>query len=146
MEYSFYLLQSAAFVNTFARLTDKICASGKRAVVFCENKERLDEFDRVLWTFSTNAFVPHGQSDFGFEADQTVFLTDTIKNPNDSSVLILINNFSYDAWKNFDFEKIIFVFSDDLEKNANSCLNDLQKKQQNVNYWQQTQKGWESKV
>lgn len=133
-------------MNTFARLIDKIYLSGKRAIVFCESKEQLDELDKVLWTFSTNSFIPHGQSDFGFEADQAVFLTNVTKKPNNSSVLILTNSFAYESWGNFNFEKIIFVFSEGLEKNANSCLNDLQKKQQNVNYWQQTQKSWESKI
>lgn len=145
MEYSFYKLQANGFCGTLARLLDKICLSGKRSIVFCSNEERLEELDRVLWTFSTNSFIPHGGKKLGYAEDQQVFLTADIENPNKSSILLLINDFEFSLWNGFTFEKVIFAFSEDCEKKAEICLNDLKNNEQNVNYWQQTPQGWQSR-
>jgi DNA polymerase-3 subunit chi len=41
------------------RLTRKALASGCRLVVRHQDKNQLDEFDRLLWTFSELDFLPH---------------------------------------------------------------------------------------
>lgn len=40
-------------------LLDKLCLSDKKIGVLCD-KDNINEIDKDLWTFSTNAFIPHG--------------------------------------------------------------------------------------
>ena len=147
MEYNFYSLRPAGFSNTFARLIEKIYTSGKRAVVSCNSEEKMADLNRVLWTFSVNSFIPHGDQHFGFSKDQPVYFTTGIENPNSAQILVLVDSFIANPWSGFDFEKIIFAFSDDAEASnrAEKVLLDLKKINASVNYWQQTSKSWESR-
>lgn len=46
-------------IYNLGMLLDKLCASGKKIGVLC-NDDNINDIDKGLWTFSTNAFVPHG--------------------------------------------------------------------------------------
>ena len=55
----------------------------------------------------------------------------------------MTDSFDYKSW-NQEFEKVIFVFEDDdSAKTAEKMLADLKNRNENVNYWKQSQKGRE---
>jgi len=41
------------------RLVRKIYRARHKVLVWCDDAVRLDEFDRLLWTFSQQDFIPH---------------------------------------------------------------------------------------
>ncbi len=41
------------------RLVRKIYHARHKVLVWCDDAVRLDEFDRMLWTFSQQDFIPH---------------------------------------------------------------------------------------
>lgn len=49
--------------------------AGQRLVVYCGDKARLAAFDRMLWTFQDDAFVPHVMIGDALAADTAVVMT-----------------------------------------------------------------------
>jgi DNA polymerase-3 subunit chi len=56
------------------RLVRKIYRSGRPVVVCCDDPERLAAFDRELWVFDPQDFVPHVMADDGLAAETPVLL------------------------------------------------------------------------
>lgn len=142
MDYNFYLASANSFENTIARLVDKICSLGKRTIVYSDDEVFLDSLDNVMWTFSTNSFIPHAKYDTKYVDDQIVLLTKNIENENNANILILVNTFNVEQWNSSKFDRIILIFQENLKKNAELCFSDLKKNKHTVNYWEQTPKGW----
>ncbi|MEI2417288.1 DNA polymerase III subunit chi [Orrella sp. JC864] len=49
--------------------------AGQRVLVYCSDRARLAAFDRMLWTYQDDAFVPHVMADDPLAADTAVVLT-----------------------------------------------------------------------
>jgi DNA polymerase-3 subunit chi len=143
MELNFYHVMSGNLVPSVVKLLEKVYDSGKRSVFFSPLEERVKIVDKTLWTFSKNAFVPHGDKSLGFSELQSVYLTSEIENPNKSTVLVMTDGFDYKSWDQ-NFERIIFIFEDDNSaETAQSMFADLKNQGENVKYWKQSQSGWE---
>lgn len=143
MELNFYHVISGNLVPSVVKLLEKVYDSGKKSVFFSPLEERVKIVDKTLWTFSKNAFIPHGDKSLGFSELQSVYLTSKIENPNQATVLVMTDDFDYKSW-NQDFERIICIFEDDNSAEiAQSMFSDLKNQGENVKYWKQSQKGWE---
>lgn len=143
MELNFYHVMSGNLVPSVVRLLEKIYNTGEKSIFFSPLEDRVKIVDKTLWTFSKSSFVPHGDKEFGFADQQSVYMASEIENPNQATVLVMTDGFDYKSW-NRDFEKVIFVFEDDASaEEAQGMLADLKNQQENVNYWRQSQKGWD---
>ncbi|MCR4555293.1 MAG: DNA polymerase III subunit chi [Alphaproteobacteria bacterium] len=143
MELNFYHVMSGNLVPSVAKLLEKVYDSGKKSVFFSPLEDRVKVVDKTLWTFSKNAFIPHGDKSLGFSELQSVYLTSEIENPNKATVLVMTDDFDYKSW-NQDFERVIYIFEDDNSAEiAQSMFSDLKNQGENVKYWKQSQKGWE---
>lgn len=56
------------------RLVRKIYRARLKVLVWCDDAVRLDEFDRLLWTFSQQDFIPHVGAGDPLAADTPVLL------------------------------------------------------------------------
>ncbi|MDR2107300.1 MAG: DNA polymerase III subunit chi [Holosporaceae bacterium] len=145
MEVSFYQTAEGNLVSSAVRLLEKIYASGLRCIFFSPLEERVKTVDKALWTFSTNAFIPHGDKDTGFCDLQPIYFTARVENPNGAKAVMLLDTFDYAAWRGV--ERFIPVFEDEQRAEiAKALCNDLKKSGENVNYWKQSPKGWEKAV
>lgn len=143
MELNFYHVISGNLVPSVVKLLEKVYDSGKKSVFFSPLEERVKIVDKTLWTFSKNAFIPHGDKSLGFSELQSVYLTSKIENPNQATVLVMTDDFDYKSW-NQDFERIICIFEDDNSAEiAQSIFADLKNQGENVKYWKQSRNGWE---
>ncbi|MBO6055661.1 MAG: DNA polymerase III subunit chi [Alphaproteobacteria bacterium] len=143
MELNFYHVMSGNLVPSVAKLLEKVYDSGKKSVFFSPLEDRVKIVDKTLWTFSKNAFIPHGDKSLGFSELQSVYLTSEIENPNKATVLVMTDDFDYKSW-NQNFERVICIFEDDDSAEiAQSMFSDLKNQGENVKYWKQSQKGWE---
>ena len=143
MELNFYHVMSGNLVPSVAKLLEKVYDSGKKSVFFSPLEDRVKVVDKTLWTFSKNAFIPHGDKSLGFSELQSVYLTSEIENPNKATVLVMTDDFDYKSW-NQNFERVICIFEDDNSAEiALSMFSDLKNQGENVKYWKQSQKGWE---
>ena len=144
MEFAIYQSISGNLAGVAVKLLEKIFLSGSRAVFFSPITERVDIINKTLWTYSTNAFIPHGDKRMGFEDQQPIYFTDVFKNPNNASILVLVDTFDLTNKEYKNFEKIMLIFEDiskvdEIEKIYRS----LKDNGKNVNYWKQSPKGWE---
>lgn len=143
MELNFYHVMTGNLVPSIVKLLEKVYISDQRCVFYSPIEERVQIVDKTLWTFSTNAFVPHGTKDMGSPNFQPIYMTSEINNPNDSIVLLLTDSFDYKSW-NQNFEKVLFVFEDESSSQVGRSLyEDLKNQQENVKYWKQSRNGWE---
>lgn len=55
----FYLLNQANEMNIACRLIEKAYLRGHRIFIYCENQQRAEHLDELLWTFKDDSFIPH---------------------------------------------------------------------------------------
>ncbi len=56
------------------RLVRKIYRARSRVLVYCNDRERLSQFDQLLWTFSQHDFIPHVAAGDALAAETPVLL------------------------------------------------------------------------
>ena len=88
-EVGFYHLTRSSLEEALPRLLEKAYTAGQRVLVRVGSEERLDALNRVLWTYDTGSFLPHGARGDGFSEDQPIYLTTGGENPNGARLLIL---------------------------------------------------------
>lgn len=68
-------------------LLQKVIQLNLRVLILSSDIARMHMLDKSLWTFSSNAFIPHGTIDDPHPEKQPVLLTTTLHNSNNASVL-----------------------------------------------------------
>ncbi len=143
MEINIYHVFKGNLISSVIRLLEKSYLSGKRCIFYSPIDDRVKTIDKALWTFSTNAFIPHGDKTTGFAEQQPIYFTDCIENPNNADILVIMDTFEYENIEG-SFKKIMFVFEDTAQISiAEDFYQTLKKADENVNYWKQSQSGWE---
>lgn len=147
VEVSFYHLQNPPLEKSAAKLLEKAVEAKKRVVLLCDTEERLEHLNHFLWTYGSLAFLPHGSAKEGFEKDQPIWLTNTLENPNNASILMTVDGIRIEDFTGFDRCLDIFDGQDQVAtKNARDRWKFYQQHQYKLSYWQQSEAGaWEKK-
>jgi len=90
LQVSIYQLTKHSVGEVLPRLLEKIVLGGQRTLVVEKDPAALQVLDKVLWTYSTNAFLPHGCLGDGFEAEQPVLLAPHFVEANNPKVLVVL--------------------------------------------------------
>ena len=90
-EVGFYHLRSTSLERALPRLLERAVAEGHRVVVMAGSPERVQHLDDLLWTYSEETFLPHGAAKHGHAERQPIWLTTEDENPNDASMLVLVD-------------------------------------------------------
>ena len=107
-EFGFYHLTRSGLDQALPRLLEKAHGQGKRVVLRCRDAERLDQLDRLLWTYRNDSFLPHGSAADGHAACQPIWLTTGLDRPNDATVLVIVDG--ADAADAAAFERVLELF------------------------------------
>lgn len=146
-EINFYHLQQSPIEKTLPKLLEKIYGSHMKAVVLIENEEKLKEIDSQLWSYSQSSFLPHGCEKDGFEKDHPIWLTTRLENPNDASVLVVIEGEEIKDFTSFD--KCLNLFNgydEEAVRQARRRWQSYLKQGHTLTYWSQDSKGaWQKK-
>jgi DNA polymerase-3 subunit chi len=70
---------------------EKVLAAGDRAVVVAGSDERAEAIAAALWTYDDRSFLPHGTAKDGAAADQPIWITTAVENPNEARMLVLVD-------------------------------------------------------
>ncbi len=147
MEISFYHLTSSSLEAALPKLMEKVYGSGKRALIAAENDEKTEEFNRILWTYHPQRFLPHGSNKDGNEADQPVFLCSSrhMKNPNNAEILVITDGSKPGGLEGFS--RVLDIFdgnnADSLQQ-ARTRWKQYKSEAMELSYFQQDAKGkWE---
>ena len=138
----FYHLTRSPLEKTLPKLLEKILGGGYRVVVQASSAERVEALNGVLWTYHPQSFLPHGTPKTGRPADQPIWLTDRIENPNEAKVLALVDGAQSDQIG--DFEKVVYLFDGndpDALAQARATWKAYDTQGHTLVYWQQTDAG-----
>lgn len=109
MQVTAYAHSEKTFLKTAPQLLEKVYESGKRAVVMVD-EVFLDLLDSQLWTYTPLVFLPHGSSKMGYEADQPIWLTSRVENPNGAEVCVLVDSQSPQELQSQGFVRILDLY------------------------------------
>lgn len=148
-------MTSVAFYNLFLspedkvlpRLLEKMLASNLRVVVVLSSTDHVQRFNKILWTFSTMAFIPHGcmQDAHDIKDEVPIWITDHVENPNQSSICVVCDDRVIVDLDVFHFSKVLY-FSDGTLATAHTTLKERQAYHEKKSYdqmiYNQTENGW----
>ena len=141
-EYFFYHLLRRRLEEALPDLLQRTLARGWRAVVMASGPERVEALNGHLWTFSRDAFLPHGSKADGRAAEQPVWLTDRDENPNGASVLFLTEGM--ETATPGTYERVCDLF-DGQDEAAVAAARERWKRAKaaglKLTYWQENERG-----
>ncbi len=108
MEINFYHLTRSSVEKTLPRLLEKILDAKQRAVVLTNSPAHTNALNETLWTYSTNAFLPHGSATEGHAHEHPIWLTHKIENPNNSNVIVQLEHTTIENFA--AFTKCLYLF------------------------------------
>jgi len=94
---AFYQLRTTALEKALPKLLEKAISGGMRAFVVAGSAEQVETLNAALWTYDPASFLPHGTVREGAADRQPILIaTDADtgthgENPNDASLLVLLN-------------------------------------------------------
>lgn len=145
----FYHLERTSLEAALPRLLERCLARGQRAVVVTATPERLEALDTHLWAYDPAGFIPHGTAADGFSADQPVWLTAAIENPNRAEVLFLCDGAGEDSLDASAFAIVALLFDGNdpaLLTHARRCWKMWRDRGHTLTYWQEGETGWQQKA
>lgn len=86
----FYHLTRRRLETALPELLERTLARGWRAVVRCGAAERVEDLDRLLWTWREDAFLPHAARGAPRPERQPIYLTDGPETPNAPHALFVV--------------------------------------------------------
>ncbi len=118
-----------------------------RALVMASTADRVERLNEALWTYDDSGFLPHGAAADGHAADQPVWLTDAVENPNGASVLFLTDGAERDGVDGFDMVCRLFDGRDEAAvRAARAAWKAEREKGVKLTYWRQGERGWEKQA
>ena len=112
MEVRFYHLMRSTLEQALPQLLEKAYAQGMRCVVMTGSEPRVTALDTHLWSYQPDSFLPHGNSSVGNAPHQPIWLTASFENPNDATVLFLVDGVEIETFGKFSLCCTIFDGAD----------------------------------
>ena len=108
----FYHLTRRRLEQVLPGLLQRTLEQGWRAVVRAGSDARVDDLDRLLWSFAEESFLPHGSAAAGFAERQPIYLTAGDEIPNCANVLFLTDGVVAEAEALRVFRRACVLFDD----------------------------------
>lgn len=118
-EINFYEVDDGV-VKSMAPLLLKILDEKKRALIFANSQNYLQEIDNALWSYGRSKFIPHALIfDNDFESkEQPILLTNKLQNTNKADYLIFLDE-PDDLNFYQKFKRVFYFFQLDLSSQEN---------------------------
>ena len=140
MQINFYQTDDL-FHRAIAPILTKILEEKKRALIFCQNAELLNQINEGLWSFSKTKFIPHGtKEDEVLPEQQPVLLTSELENLNKANYLIMLDQANDEFAENF--EKVFYFFNNDSLKKSKDLWRYYKAKSATINFYKKEQDKW----
>ena len=141
-EISFHHLEKSNLEFALPKLLEKVLEIGKRALVIDESQARIEILASALWTYNSEAWLPHGTSKDSYPEEQPVWLSNEDTNPNGATFLFLLNGMTSERISDFERCFVLFDGTDPAMVDiARTHWTNFQKSGHNVTYWQQSTSG-----
>ena len=147
MRVDFYHLQDSPLERALPVLLERAMNAGLRAVVMAASDDRLEALSGMLWTYTSDSWLPHGTAKDGSAAEQPIWLTTAEENPNGAKLLVLTDGMSSSHLG--DFDRCLDLFDGNNEAATTAARERWRVAKSaghELHYWQQTQSGWQEKA
>lgn len=145
----FYHLQTQNLENILPSLVEKAYETGKNIKIMVGLEENVEKINALLWAYNSSSFLPHGSKKDGFADMQPIYISAKDDNPNNSSILFLVDGAKILPENLNLFERVLNVFdgnNSDRLNEARQFWKNLKETDMELNYWQQSSNGkWEKK-
>lgn len=146
-EVGFYHLLTMPLDRALPKLLERAIAGGQHVVVLAGSEERVEYLNTLLWTYEEASFLPHGSARDGFADRQPIWLTVEDENPNNASILMLVDGVN--AGDLSRYTRCLDIFDGNDESAvaaARRRWSAAKAAGHQLVYWQQTERGWEKKA
>ena len=145
-EIGFYHLSSTSLERSLPKLLERAWTQGHRIVVRAASPERVEHLNATLWTYEEASFLPHGSVRDGNAATQPIWLTHHSENPNDASLLVVVDGVEAEDIGSYARCADLFDGNDaGAVEAARGRWRRAREAGHALTYWQQTTSGWEQK-
>lgn len=151
-QFSIYQTSDELLLKAIFLLIEKCYYSDLKSVVLTVDAEQQEMLNKNLWTYSRKQFIPHGSKVDPQPEKQPIYITDTLQNPNNASVLIIISPTNIEKILQFkeyvsDFKRIIIItdLPEDLKK-LNLKISQITEQENTIDCFTQDQRGSWNKV
>jgi DNA polymerase III subunit chi len=145
-EIGFYHLLATPLERALPRLLAQAWTRGYRIVVRAASAERIEHLNALLWTYDDASFLPHGSARDGNPASHPIYLTDGVENPNQATMLVLVDGVEAEPDDLASFARCCDMF-DGNDTSAVEAARERWRRAKDaghaLTYWQQTDSGWE---
>lgn len=141
-EVSFYQIDDL-IVKSMAPLILKMLEDEKKAIIFCQDKAKIEEINNGLWQFSKTKFVPHAtihENDIDHKR-QPILISDQENNINQADYLILTEESSLEFIKKFSR---IFYFYDSMALDQAKKLKNKLSADFNIKSYKKIKQKWQN--
>ena len=146
-EIGFYHLLVTPLERALPRLLERARVQGYRIVVRTASVERVEHLSALLWTYDDASFLPHGAVRDGSAANQPIWLSERVENPNDAAMLVLVDGVEAEDLSSFQRCADMFDGNDEAAvEMARQRWRRAASAGHTLTYWQQTATGWEKKA
>lgn len=145
MRVDFYHLQRQTLEDVLPKLLEKAYSTDKKIKVKVGTEPRLDFLNSLLWTYSEEAFLPHGTTKDGMSDLQPIFLSADDNTPNNATFLFLVDGADIDISDISKYERVFNIFdgnSQDSLTQARTIWKELKLLNVELHYWQQDVNGY----
>jgi DNA polymerase-3 subunit chi len=87
----FFHLQKTKLEQAVPEIVAKALAQNFRVLIKANDSDELEALDKALWANDSGSFLPHSMVRDAHTAEQPIFLTTGNDNPNNATILFLIN-------------------------------------------------------
>jgi DNA polymerase-3 subunit chi len=146
----FYHLQMQPVEKVLPKLLEKAYATGKHILVKVGTEDRVPFLNTALWTYDDQSFLPHGAKADGNADRQPIWLTAGQDNPNQATMLFLVDGALADEEQLNTFERVLNLFDGQSEtalQQARQFWKQVKALGCECCYWQQDENGiWKQKA
>ena len=135
----FYHLVALPLERVFPRICERLIESGERLLVVTEASQ-IGLLDELLWTYSSEAFLPHGRSDAPGADKQPILLSERVEALNGAGNIALADG----VWRDeaLGFARTFFFFDNSHLAGARQSWRALKDvPDATARYWKQDEQG-----
>jgi len=139
----FYHLTVTPLERALPQIAEKVLSSGARLLIVAESAAQRQALDRLLWSYASESFMPHGVAGGDNDAGQPILLSDQPTPANGARHIALVDG----LWREeaLGFERAFHFFDSERIIEARTAWKALATRDGvERRYWKQNDNGrWE---
>jgi DNA polymerase-3 subunit chi len=143
MQVDFYHLTQLPLERALPRIAERVIETGGRLLIVAGEAEQRARLDQLLWTYSPESFLPHGQAGGPDDDRQPVLIAGDTEAANGARNVALADG----VWREeaLRFDRAFHFFDEDRIAEARAAWKALAGREGiERNYWKQNEQGrWE---